>query len=589
MGQKKQGKNKNLLIEEIYKFFTANPGQIYNYKQVAAALQINDGGQRQLVNVMLEELVNKELLISMERGKYRLKSKSKQVIGRVQLTTSGAYVICEDLDADIYISEKNLLTALDGDLVQVQLFSQRKSRDNYEGEIVDIVERFKINFVGNVQLSKGFAFVVPDNAKIPVDFFIKPQFINGAQDGDKVVVKLVEWTPKTPNPQGEIIKILGKPGDNDTEIHAILEEYGLPYEFPEEVVSASEKLNVEASAEEIKKRRDFREILTFTIDPFDAKDFDDALSFKRLADNRYEIGIHIADVSHYVKPNSIIDKEAVNRATSVYLVDRVVPMLPEVLSNQLCSLRPNEDKLCFSAVFEMDDDANVLKEWFGRTIIHSDRRFTYEEAQEIIETGKGDHCEEILLMDKIAKKLRKNRFEHGAINFEKIEVKFKMDEKGKPLGVFFKIAKDSNQLIEEYMLLANKKVAEFIGKPKNEKEKKSEDEKTFVYRIHNTPNPDKLNAFMTLITKLGYNFTNGNPVTVARSMNKLMKEVKEKPEANMVETLAIRTMSKASYSTENIGHYGLAFDYYTHFTSPIRRYPDVMVHRLLQQYLEQGK
>ena len=428
-----------------------------------------------------------------------------------------------------------------------------------------------------------------------VDIYIPIEKLNGAKDGQKAIAKIVEWPKNGVNPIGEIKTVLGDVGENNTEMHAILAEFGLPYEFPKDVERAADLIPIKITEEEISKRRDFREITTFTIDPVDAKDFDDALSIQKLKNGNWEIGVHIADVSHYVKPESMIDKEAISRATSVYLVDRVVPMLPEVLSNNVCSLRPNEEKLCFSSVFEMTDDAEVVAEWFGRTIINSDRRFTYEEAQQVIETEEGDFKDEILTLDRLAKILRSNRFKKGSIAFEKMEVKFHLDEVGNPTGVFFKVAKDSNQLIEDFMLLANRKVAEFVGKKKKGKEEiqKKEDPKEsqrpFVYRIHDKPNPDKLQNFSEFVAKFGYKLNVKNINTVADSMNNLLKEVNEKKESGMIEMLAIRTMAKAVYTTKNIGHYGLGFDYYTHFTSPIRRYPDVMVHRLLQHYLDGGK
>ena len=434
--------------------------------------------------------------------------------------------------------------------------------------------------------------MVPSNNKIHVDIYIPLEKLKGAKDGQKAIARIIEWSKNGVNPIGEIIDVLGNVGENNTEMHAILAEYGLPYEFPKDVERAADLIPIKITGEEIAKRRDFRTITTFTIDPVDAKDFDDALSIQKLSNSNWEIGVHIADVSYYVKPESMIDKEAVSRATSVYLVDRVVPMLPEILSNNVCSLRPKEEKLCFSAVFEMTDDAEVIGEWFGRTIINSDRRFTYEEAQMVIETEEGDFKKEILTLNKLAKILRANRFKKGSIAFEKMEVKFHLDEVGNPTGVFFKVAKDSNQLIEDFMLLANRKVAEFVGKKKESKESKVrnvESQKPFVYRVHDKPNPDKLNSFAEFVAKFGYKLNIKNERMVADSMNNLLKEVNQKKESGMIEMLAIRTMAKAIYTTKNIGHYGLGFEYYTHFTSPIRRYPDVMVHRLLQHYLDGGK
>ncbi|MGZ4048256.1 MAG: ribonuclease R, partial [Bacteroidia bacterium] len=480
-----------------------------------------------------------------------------------------------------------------GDIVKVRLLPKFKGKQ--EGEIVEVLERAKTEFVGTIQVSPRFAFLVPSNIKVHVDIYIPLDKLNGARDGQKAIAKIIEWPKNGVNPIGEIKDVLGDVGENNTEMHAILAEYGLPYEFPKDVERAADLIPIKITEEEISKRRDFRDITTFTIDPVDAKDFDDALSIQKLKNGNWEIGVHIADVSHYVKPESMIDKEAVSRATSVYLVDRVVPMLPEVLSNNVCSLRPHEEKLCFSAVFEMTDDAEVVAEWFGRTIINSDRRFTYEEAQQVIETEEGDFKEEILTLDRLAKILRANRFKKGSIAFEKMEVKFHLDEVGNPTGVFFKVAKDSNQLIEDFMLLANRKVAEFVGKKKQDTKNRTQDknpkesQRPFVYRVHDKPNPDKLNSFAEFVAKFGYKINIKTESAVADSMNNLLKEVNQKKESGMIEMLAIRTMAKAIYTTKNIGHYGLGFDFYTHFTSPIRRYPDVMVHRLLQHYLDGGK
>ncbi|MCC7050626.1 MAG: ribonuclease R [Bacteroidia bacterium] len=590
-----QGFGKKHLYEEVYNLFKKNQNNHFNYKQIAAELSIQDHSTRILLNVLLEELTEQGLLTMLERGKYKLKSAGNMLVGVADFTQgNSAFVISPDSEHDIFISERYVGQALNGDTVKVHLFPGRNTK-RPEGEIVEIVERKKTEFVGNVQLNKGFAFVVPDSNKVNVDFFIPKEKLNNAKDGEKVVVKLLDWEKGQRNPSAEVIKVLGKPGEHSTEMHAILEEYQLPYEFPDTVIKAAEKLILDITPEELSKRKDFRGIITFTIDPADAKDFDDALSIKTLPNGNYEIGVHIADVSHYLQPNTILDDEAYNRATSVYLVDRVVPMLPEVLSNDLCSLKPNVDRLCFSAVFEIDEDANVLTEWFGRTIIHSVRRFTYEEAQQRIETKEGDLSTEILQLDKLAKMMRKQRFKSGSIAFDKQEVKFNLNEKGKPISVYFKEAKDSNKLIEEFMLLANKKVSEYVTvklKPKKHlpdsalKKDKLNSENTFIYRIHDVPNDEKLNSFLVLVRKLGYKFNSGSPDSVAKSINHLMTEVKEKPEANMIEQLAIRVMAKAEYSTDNIGHYGLGFRYYSHFTSPIRRYPDVIAHRLLQHYLD---
>ncbi|MBA3704709.1 MAG: ribonuclease R [Bacteroidetes bacterium] len=593
---KEQGKKKSFFFEEILKVLSKSPNKALNYKQIAAELQVTDHSQRLLINSILEELKNRGTVSEPERGKFKLKSSEKFITGKVDMTTGGtAYIISEETEEDVLVTPKKTLNALHGDIVKVRLFPKMKGKQ--EGEIIEVIQRSKTEFVGTIQISPRFAFLVPSIIKVNVDIYIPLEKLNGAKDGQKAIARIIEWPKNGVNPIGEIIDVLGNVGENNTEMHAILAEYGLPYEFPKDVERAADLIPIKITGEEIAKRRDFREITTFTIDPVDAKDFDDALSIRKLKNGNWEIGVHIADVSHYVKENSMIDKEAVSRATSVYLVDRVVPMLPEVLSNNVCSLRPNEEKLCFSSVFEMTDNAEVVNEWFGRTIINSNRRFTYEEAQRVIETEEGDFTDEILTLNRLAKILRANRFKTGSIAFEKMEVKFHLDEVGNPTGVYFKVAKDSNQLIEDFMLLANRKVAEFVGKKKKESkvknqdqgERQTESQRPFVYRIHDKPNPDKLANFAEFVGKFGYKLNIKNINTVADSMNNLLKEVNEKKEAGMIEMLAIRTMAKAVYTTKNIGHYGLGFDYYTHFTSPIRRYPDVMVHRLLQHYLDGGK
>jgi ribonuclease R len=588
---KGQGKTKGYFFEEILKVLSKNAGKSLNYKQIAAALEVSDQSQRLLINTILQELKKNDAVSEPERGKFRLKSTRQYITGRVDMTSSGtAYIVSEETEKDVWVAPSKTLNALHGDTVKVLLLPNRK--DKPEGEIVEVLERARVTFVGTIQLSPRFAFLVPGNTKIHVDIYIPLEKLNGAKDGQKAIAKITEWPKNGVNPIGEITEVLGDVGENNTEMHAILAEYGLPYEFPKDVERAADLIPITITPEEIAKRRDFREITTFTIDPVDAKDFDDALSVRPLKNGNWEIGVHIADVSHYVKPGSIIDKEAVSRATSVYLVDRVVPMLPEILSNNVCSLRPNEEKLCFSAVFELTDNAQVVDEWFGRTIINSNKRFTYEEAQQVIETGEGPFSDEILTLDRLAKILRSNRFRKGSIAFEKIEVKFHLDEAGNPTGVFFKIAKDSNQLIEDFMLLANRKVAEFIGKVKGSQENRDKNQapkRAFVYRVHDKPNPDKLANFAEFVGKFGYKLNLKNEKAVADSMNNLLKEVNQKKESGMIEMLAIRTMAKAIYTTKNIGHYGLGFEFYTHFTSPIRRYPDVMVHRLLQHYLDGGK
>ena len=587
MVKKKKNKklkfNKAGLKKAVLDIFYANPQKTFNYKQLAAELFIRDNPTKRLIHVALEELRDNENLEEIGRGKYKLRSKGGYITGVVELTQQGfGFVISDEIDQDVFVSAANLKRAMGGDKVKVYLYARRK-KHNPEGEVVEIIERGKTTFVGTVEVSKFHAFLVPSQ-KTPFDLFIPKEKLNGAKDGQKAIAKILEWPERSKNPYAEIIEVLGNAGENETEMHAILAEFDLPYKFPDKVEKAADQIPLEIPKEEYANRRDFRKVPTFTIDPADAKDFDDALSIQKLDNGLWEVGVHIADVTHYVQPNTVLEEEAYNRATSVYLVDRVVPMLPERLSNGVCSLRPNEDKLCFSAVFQLDDHAKVHHRWFGRTVIHSDRRFAYEEAQEVIETGEGDMKEEILTLDRLAKELRNKRFQNGSISFDRIEVKFDIDEKGKPLGILFKESKDANKLIEEFMLLANKFVAEFVGKPTANKKAK-----TFVYRIHDKPDPDKLDSFNHFIRRFGYGIQTNNPKAVSDSMNKLLTNVEGKKEQNVIETLAIRTMARAEYSTRNIGHYGLAFEYYTHFTSPIRRYPDMMVHRLLARYLDDGR
>lgn len=575
--------NKPKLKNTILPIFYDNPDRTYNYKQIAELLKIKDPEITKLVFVVLEELTETQNLQSTQRGKYKLQSRSGSVTGKVEFQPQGyAYVISEEFDKPVLVTSRNLNHAMEGDTVKVQLFAIRK-KQQVEGEVVEIVERAKSTFVGTISKSRNFAFFIP-TGKVGFDLFIPNEKLKGATDGQKAIAKITEWPPRAKNPFGEIIEVLGDAGDNNAEMHAILAEFDLPLRFPENVLKAAEKIPDEIPAEEIRNRLDMRSVTTFTIDPKDAKDFDDALSLRKLENGLWEVGVHIADVSYYVSPGTILDDEAYERATSVYLVDRVVPMLPEKLSNGVCSLRPNEDKLCFSAIFQLDDESQIHKQWFGRTVIHSDKRFAYEDAQAIIETGEGELKDEVLTLHKLAVKLREDRFKHGSIAFERVEVKFDIDETGKPLSVYFKEAKESNQLVEEFMLLANKKVAEFIGKPEEKKTPR-----TFVYRIHDKPDPEKLMNFNHFVHKFGYGLQLGTPGQISKSMNQLMTNVRGKNEQNVIETLAIRTMAKAEYSTRNIGHYGLSFEYYTHFTSPIRRYPDVMAHRLLQRYLDGGK
>jgi ribonuclease R len=584
--KKNRGENQDRkeLQNKVVNLFSNNPTQSYNPKQITTRLEIKDGEQRDVLFKVLDELVRREDILEDSPGKFKLHSKTRYITGKVQITSSNnAFVISEDLDQDVFIALKNLNHALGGDTARVYLFAQRQGR-KLEGEIVEIIERKRKQFVGKVEIAKNFAFLIADSKDMPYDIFIPLDKLHKARNGQKAVARITDWPQNVKNPFGEIVEVLGAPGQNETEMHAILAEFELPYKFQQEVVEDAATIPDIITDEEIKKRRDFRKVTTFTIDPADAKDFDDALSFQVLKNGNVEVGVHIADVTHYVQPRTLLDNEAYERGTSVYLVDRVVAMLPERLSNNICSLRPNEDKLCYSAVFELDKEAKVINEWFGRTIINSDRRFNYEEAQAIIETGQGDLSDVIVELDRMAKILRERRMRSGAIEFDRAEVKFEIDEKGKPIRAYFKENKDSNKLIEEFMLLANRKVAETIGKTKEGKKAK-----TFVYRVHDLPNQEKLISFAQFVKKFGYKINTGGGKAVATSLNKLLDEVQGKNEETIVENLALRAMAKAEYSTKNVGHYGLAFDYYTHFTSPIRRYPDMMVHRLLDHYLKNGE
>lgn len=573
------------LSASIISFLTENNDKQFNYKQIAAALNVRGEEGRRLLIKVLDKLRDDDLLLETSRGRYRVNNRGLMLEGRFERRSNGKNFFVPDDDGNIiYIPERNSKHAMNGDRVRVQLLAKRKRADT-EGTVVEILEHTQSRFVGILEVQKHFAFLVMDSKYLSNDIFIPKEDLNGASNGDKVVVEIVEWPEKANNPVGKVIDILGKPGENDTEMHAILAQYDLPYKYPEKVEKFAEKIPEKIEEKEIEKREDFRNVFTITIDPKDAKDFDDALSLRAVSPSLWEVGVHIADVTHYVRPGDLVDREAENRATSIYLVDRTIPMLPERLSNGLCSLRPQEEKLCFSVIFQLDDKAEIKKSRIVRTVIKSDSRLTYEDAQTIIETGKGDFSSEILQLNHLAKQLRERRFANGAINFERYEVKFNLDEKGKPLGVYFKESKEANHLIEEFMLLANRTVAEAIGKVS-----KGKKARTFVYRIHDVPDPEKLDTLNTFILRFGHKIKqDGTKIEVAKSINSLLDKVQGRPEENLVETIAIRTMSKAIYSTKNVGHYGLAFEYYTHFTSPIRRYPDMMVHRLLERYLDGGK
>lgn len=612
--KKKKARNhrKNEITKGIFTTLEKEPQKAFDYKQIASQLDLTDTQDRNQLIKRLGQLTAENRIEEENQGKYKAvgsaiaKNKNSGTqnsgsnhTGKVDLTGRGdAYVVIEGMDDDVFVPKNRVNKAFHGDMVEVNIFKPRKGK-KLEGEVTKILERKKTEFVGIIDLQKTFAFVRPTDFRMYTDFFVPKGSTLDANNGDKVVVTLESWADNGDSPIGRVTEVLGKPGEHNTEIHAILAEYGLPYDFPTEVERFADTIDTSIKAEEIAKRRDMRDILTFTIDPKDAKDFDDALSFAVLENGNYEIGIHIADVSHYVLPDTVLEDEAYDRATSVYLVDRVVPMLPEVLSNNACSLRPNEEKYTFSAIFEMDkDNAGIKNQWFGRTVINSDERFAYEEAQHIIETEKGTIPEEISIRDsaysvadvvveatlemhRLAQIMRSRRMQDGALSFDKLEVKFILNENSEPQGVYFKESKDANKLIEEFMLLANRKVAEFIGKQKPKK--------TFIYRIHDDPDPDKLMALNGIISRFGHTLDFKDKKSISSSLNKLLSDVKGKKEQNLVDTLTIRSMSKAIYTTDNIGHYGLSFDYYTHFTSPIRRYPDVMVHRLLQHYLDGGK
>ncbi|MDI1356538.1 MAG: ribonuclease R [bacterium] len=589
----KNKKPKRYLFEEVLDFLKHNDSKTFNYKQLGAAMEINSDAERLQLIEALEGLKQQGFVIEKETGKYQIKETKNYVTGTIDFTSQGtAFVVFSESEQDIFIPAKRSKDAFQGDLVKVNILSKRQGRRK-EGEVVEVIKRAKTEFVGTIKINPKFAFVIPDSNKIHVDFFIRSTDLKGALDGQKVQIRFKEWKAGDQNPTAMVTEVFGFPGQHKTEMNAIMAEYGLPEHFPDAVEYEAKKLPTEITAAEVEKRRDFREITTFTIDPIDAKDFDDALSIQKLDNGLWEIGVHIADVTHYLKTGTVLDKEAVNRATSVYLVDRVIPMLPEVLSNFVCSLRPKEEKYCFSAVFHLDDDAQIKDQWFGKTIIYSDRRFSYEDVQVIIETGEGEYKDEIMVLDRLAKKLRHERQRKGSIFFDKAEVKFHLDEEGNPVGVFFKTQKDAHKLIEDFMLLANKKVAEFIGgktevnsQKSHSKKKGPEDPKhVCVYRVHDVPSDEKMQELSGFAARFGHQMNVANRQNVAQSINKLLVDVKNKKEQSMIELLAVRSMPKAIYTTKNIGHYGLGFDYYTHFTSPIRRYPDVLVHRLLEARL----
>ena len=580
---------KSIRAAFIINMFREFPDREFSLKQLTSASGGNSQQARYIVREVVEGLVAEGVVEAHSRDKFQLStSQLPHYEGVVDMIGSGAaYVKVESMESDIYVHQRNMNYALEGDRVEVVLQRQAaREGDHPEGAITRVLERSRKQYVGVAEVSRAAIFVRPDARKLPMDVFFSRKENPQVKDGDKVVFRITEWREGLRSPRGEIVDVLGPAGDNDAEMHAILAEYDLPYRFEQEIEDAAQNIDARITERDYAERRDFRPITTFTIDPADAKDFDDALSIRKTEDGLWEVGVHIADVTHYIRPDDVLDCEARDRGTSVYLVDRTVPMLPERLCNELCSLRPNEEKLSFSAVFKLNDNAEVLDEWFGRTVIYSDRRFTYAEAQARIETGVGDYAEEIAVLNRLAQTMRARRFKDGAISFEREEFKFILDEKGKPLGVYTKEQKEANQLIEEFMLLANRRVAEYctyrmVGGKKVAR--------TMVYRVHDEPNDEKLTRFRDFVVRFGYQFRASKGRAVAKAINKLVTEIKGRPEANAISTLAVRSMSKALYTTDNTGHYGLAFKYYTHFTSPIRRYPDMMVHRLLARYLADGK
>ena len=585
--EKKGGKHlkKKELVEILLNYFRTKPNEAFSLKQLFQALKLTTHPGKMLCIDVVEEMLEDNFLIEIEKGRYKINDKGQILTGTFVRKSNGKNsFIPEEGGEPIFIAERNSAHAMNNDKVKVALCAKRK-KHQLEAQVIEILGHANETFVGVLKVSKNYAFLLTETSTLANDIFIPKDKLKGGKNGDKAIVRITEWPEEAKNPFGEVIDILGKAGDNTTEMHAILAEYGLPYVYPQAVEAAAEKLSADITPEDYAEREDFRDVVTFTIDPKDAKDFDDALSIRTLKPGLWEVGVHIADVSHYVKEGSIIDKEAAKRATSVYLVDRTIPMLPERLCNFICSLRPDEEKLAYSVIFEMNEKAEVKNYRIRHTVIKSNRRFTYEEAQQIIETGEGDYKEEVLQLNRLAQILREKRMAAGSINFDRCEVKFEIDETGKPLSVYFKVSKEANKLIEEFMLLANKTVAEYVGKvPKNKKPK------VLPYRIHDLPDPDKLDNLNQFIARFGYKIrTGGSKAEVSKSINHLLGEIEGKKEQNLIETVSLRAMQKARYSIYNIGHYGLAFDYYTHFTSPIRRYPDLMVHRLLTRYLAGGR
>lgn len=578
-------RNGTALAKKVNEFVSQQKNNTYNYKQVAHAIGASTATQQRNIALLLVEMAFNGEIIEVAPGKYKSPQRTNEATGVFVRRSNGKNSIITDADGEtIFVAERNSMHALNGDKVRVNIAAHRRGAEP-EAEVIEIIEKKDQTFIGTLQVDRHFGYLLTDSKFLATDIFIPKARLKGGKTGDKAIVRIVDWKEDAKNPSGEVVDILGRAGENNAEIHAILAEFGLPYKYPAAVEKAADKITAGITEEEIAKRIDMRDVLTFTIDPVDAKDFDDALSFRALPNGHYEIGVHIADVTHYIHTDTIIDREAQKRATSVYLVDRVVPMLPEHLCNGICSLRPDEEKLAFSVIFHMDDEAKVISSKIARTVIKSNRRFAYEEAQEVIETGLGDCVEAITKLNDLAKILRARRYENGSVEFDRAEVKFHIDDNGKPLGVFFKVSKDANKLIEEFMLLANKTVATFVGKPKDKKKPKA-----FVYRVHDVPDPTRLSDLATIARAFGYKIkTSGTPRDINRSINRMLAEVKGRGEENYLATLAIRSMAKAIYTTDNIGHYGLGFDYYTHFTSPIRRYPDMMVHRLLERYLDGGR